>query len=195
MNSASTGTVLVRPHTLPVDAGETGVFGVAAAYLPSSPPTHQCSQCGHVDLSDGVVSAAFVRSSIGPGELDVIRSVADWVLSRRPSHVVTLSTSHRDVLRDRAEVRGYQNGFIDALEVLDGGLVDECPRDLLDASGVSMDYPVLRGTVIRHTEISDVGSKVVSDAAGVEVSCVRNFCAREVRALLRALVKSDSLAF
>jgi len=182
-----TDTVLVRPHTLPADAPVSGVYAVGAVYLPSTDAKHECRECGCVSLSADVSSAAFVRAAGGPTEGDVLRSLAEWVRSRRPSRVVVLSESHRSVLRDRASMKDCLSGFIGNIEVLDG-VPGDTPEEVLDAAGESFENPVLRGTRILYRDIDGVGEKVVQNAAGIEVNCVRSFCVREVHSLLRVLV-------
>jgi len=84
------------------------------------------------------------------------------------------------------------------------GCFDWLDPVVLDADGVgvvssareSMVFPELRGTVIYGSDIDGVGEKIVCETAcAVEVSAVRRFCVREVKALVPAVVGSTDVDF
>jgi len=59
-----------------------------------------------------------------------------------------------------------------------------------------MEFPELRGTVIYPSDIREVGEKIVCEnACKVEVTAVRRFCVREVKALVPAVVGSTDVDF
>lgn len=181
-----TGTAVLRPLTLPADASERGVTAVAVTHVPSDVEVHECRDCGCVDLPDGVTSAAFVRSSRGADERGVARSLRDWLQSRRPESIVTVTEDDRRVINGVYESLS-NGGGLGSIEVWDLGGDCNTLRDVLDG----VENPVLRGTELFPEDVREVGAKIVTDAEVCEVTAVRQAALGESRGLMRGLIRNN----
>lgn len=198
------GTVVVHPYTLP-DTPE--LFAVAVAYRTQGKRIVECHDCGSLNCPPPDHTEVFIRFDGGPTETDVIKGMVTYVQKKRPTRIVTLTDSVRSVVCNRGRNPSS------TCAVPDGGsgdgiaLIFDLPeftsvsRVMNEWTGkqistaieayrevdINFSYPLLRRSLITHSEIRDIGEKIVENPASCEIKTVEEFAEEEVRCLLEVL--------